>query len=242
MKFTTTSTKSSVIGYFLIIIVFILLALSLNVGIRNFDITYQQIIQLLDDLLHSFLRVSLSSLTAWICGILVGYFLSHYLKISSLFLPLINFIRHISAFAWLPFAIIWFGLGEPPIAFVMFISLFFPAIIGAIDSFEQIQPEYIEEAKVNGANNWQILKFIEIPLSITNFINLFRILWGLGWSVIIAAEMLGVNSGIGFRLLDFRYLLKYPQMIYYILTIGILGVVSDRWIKKLQLRVKTSLF
>ncbi len=93
--------------------------------------------------------------------------------------------------------------------------------------FAEIPQDYIDEAKVNGANNWQLLKFIEIPFTIVGLLNLFRVIWGLGWTIIIAAEMLGVESGIGFRLLDFRYLLKYPQMVIYLFAMGILGILND---------------
>jgi NitT/TauT family transport system permease protein len=61
-------------------------------------------------------------------------------------------------------------------------------------------------------------------------------MWAVGWSTVIAAEMLGVSSGLGFRLLDFRYLLAYPQMLFYMLVIGLIGVVSDLAFKKLQTR------
>ncbi len=66
-----------------------------------------------------------------------------------------------------------------------------------------------------------------MPLIVGSLFNLFRIIWGLGWATIIAVEMLGVNSGLGFRLLDFRYLLKYPDMLFYVIIMGTIGIFID---------------
>lgn len=182
---------------------------------------------LLEDLLISFLRVSLSATVAWTLAIFGGFLMFHQKLIRNLFMPTVNFIRHISPFAWLPFAIIWFGLSETSIAFIMFITLFFPALIAAAAQFGSIPHEYIDEANVSGASFLQKFRYIELPLSLTALLNLFRIIWGLGWSVIIAAEMLGVSSGLGFRILDFRYLLKYPEMLVYFCVMGAIGISFD---------------
>ena len=109
----------------------------------------------------------------------------------------------------------------------MFITLFFPTLIASISTFSDIPSEYLDEAQVSGANQFQIFFRIELPLIIGSLFNLFRIIWGLGWATIIAVEMLGVNSGLGFRLLDFRYLLKYPDMLFYVIIMGTIGIFID---------------
>jgi len=99
-----------------------------------------------------------------------------------------------------------------------------------------IPREYLEEAQVLGASKLQIFLKIEIPLSLTDFLNTFRIIWGLGWTTIIAVEMLGVNSGLGFRLLDFRYLMNYSAMIIYIIIMGSIGILIDYLLRILILK------
>ena len=190
------------------------------------------------DVVTSFLRVCLTSLVAWSLAIIGGYFIFHLKVLKNLFMPTINFIRHISPFAWLPFAIIWFGLGESSVAFIMLITLFFPALIAVADQFSSIPHEYLDEANVSGASFFQIFRYVELPLSISNLLNLYRIIWGLGWSVIIASEMLGVNSGLGFRLLDFRYLLKYADMLLYFVVMGTLGIIIDTLLSFIISKVK----
>jgi len=240
--FTSKLNKFDVLGILLVIFLFILLGLSLGIQTSNLWKINLQIKTLFNDILFSFLRVSITAVIAWIFGICTGYILYHYQLLNRIFLPSVNFIRHISPFAWLPFAIFWFGLGEAPVAFIMFITLFFPTLIAASDNFANIPHEYIDEARVSGASQFQLWKYIELPLTLINHLNLFRIIWGLGWSVIIAAEMLGVNKGLGFRLLDFRYLLKYKEMVIYLVVMGFMGIFVDYILRRIIFCFKIKMF
>lgn len=225
--------RSKVWGGLFVFIFFIVLAFSLGISYTELLDSRISISLLLSDLVISFLRVTIIAVIAWLVGIMGGYLLHYSASLSNLFLPIINFIRHISPFAWLPFAIIWFGLGEGPVTFIMFITLFFPTLIAASGHFSSLPHEYLDEGHVLGASQLQIFLHIELPLTLPSLLNLFRIIWGLGWTVIIAAEMLGVSSGMGFRLLDFRYLLKYPEMLIYFIIMGFTGIIIDSILKVL---------
>ncbi len=229
-RFINRFNNISFFAVLLIFLIFLLLAISLDISFTDIFRIKIPAYRLLSDILITFLRVSITTLCAWICGIAMGYFLFQSSVLKNLLLPTINLIRHISPFAWLPFAIIWFGLGEPSIFFVMFITLFFPTVIAVSEYFSTIPGEYIDEAQVCGASRSQLFFQIELPLILNSLLNLLRVIWGLGWSVIVAAEMLGVNSGLGFRLLDFRYLLKYPEMLVYLLIMGGLGILFDKFL------------
>ena len=223
--------RSKIWGGLFVFIFFIILAFSLRISLNDILESRISISLLLSDLVISFLRVTIIAIIAWIIGILGGYLLYYSKSLNNLFLPIINFIRHISPFAWLPFAIIWFGLGEGPVTFIMFITLFFPTLIAASGHFSSLPHEYLDEGHVLGASQLQMFLHIELPLTLHSLLNLFRIIWGLGWTVIIAAEMLGVSSGMGFRLLDFRYLLKYPEMLIYFIIMGFTGILVDSILK-----------
>jgi len=223
--------RSRILGGFFVLILFIVLAFSLGISQRDLLESRISISLLFSDLATSFLRVTIVAIIAWLAGILGGYLLHYSASLNNLFLPIINFIRHISPFAWLPFAIIWFGLGEGPVTFIMFITLFFPTLIAASGHFSSLPHEYLDEGHVLGASPMQMFLHIELPMTFPSLLNLFRIIWGLGWTVIIAAEMLGVSSGMGFRLLDFRYLLKYPEMLIYFIIMGFTGILVDSILK-----------
>ena len=229
---------SKIWGGLILISFLLLLSFSLDLKFEDFLQSKQTFELLTQDFAVSFLRVFFIAVFAWITGSVLGYLLYHYNTLEKMFLPTINFFRHISPFAWLPFAIIWFGLGETSVAFIMFITIFFPVIIASEDIFSGIPTEYKDEAKVSGADMLNIFLKIELPLSVPALVNLFRIIWALGWATIIAAEMLGVKSGLGFRLLDFRYLLQYPQMLIYITFMGFIGVVTDLALKLLYKKAK----
>ena len=229
--YITKLNRSKIWGGLFVFIFFIILAFSLRISLNDILESRISISLLLSDIVISFLRVTIIAIIAWIIGILGGYLLYYSKSLNNLFLPIINFIRHISPFAWLPFAIIWFGLGEGPVTFIMFITLFFPTLIAASGHFSSLPHEYLDEGHVLGASPLQMFLHIELPLTLPSLLNLFRIIWGLGWTVIIAAEMLGVSSGMGFRLLDFRYLLKYPEMLIYFIIMGFTGILVDSILK-----------
>lgn len=107
--------------------------------------------------------------------------------------------------------------------------------------FTKIPHEYIDEAQVCGSTFIQQFLLIELPVCADELVNVFRIVWGMGWTIIIAVEMLGVQSGLGYRLLDFRYLLKYREMIVYIIIMGVFGIIINQLIlfsvRKLKVRI-----
>ncbi len=185
---------------------------------------------LMNDICWSFGRVAFASVISWLCCICVGIVLHKFRLLYKIFLPLINFLRQISPFVWLPFAILLIGLGEIPIAIVLFTAMFFPGVIMVFEAIESFPRDIHEEAVTSGANHFQMVFLIELPVLWKQLVNIFRILWSVGWSTVIAAEMLGVSRGLGFRLLDFRYLLEYQSMLIYIAVIGVIGIASDRLI------------
>jgi len=191
---------------------------------------------ILTDLVHSLLRVLISTLTAWICSIGTGVLLHKVRCLYRLLLPVINFFRQISPFVWLPFAIMLVGLGELPLGVVMFAAMFFPGVIMVFEVIDAFPRDVYEEAMTSGANTVQLLLEIELPILWKQLVNVFRLLWSVGWSTVIAAEMLGVSKGLGFRLLDFRYLLDYKMMLVYVLIIGVIGIASDRLIRTISSR------
>ncbi|MDP8269236.1 MAG: ABC transporter permease subunit [Candidatus Tenebribacter davisii] len=225
--FISKLNSSKILGGLLVLLFFIILALSLGITLSEILNSRLSIDLLMKDLMISFLRVTIISIIAWVSGVLGGYLLYYSAILNNLFIPIINFIRHISPFVWLPFAIIWFGLGESPVIFIMFITLFFPTLIASSGHFSNLPHEYLDEGHVLGASHLQMFIHIELPLTLPSLMHLFRLIWGLGWTVIIAAEMLGVNNGMGFRLMDFRYLLKYPEMFIYFITMGFAGIIVD---------------
>jgi NitT/TauT family transport system permease protein len=243
MTFFTIGKRTliSLTGILLILIIISGLGISINLsfdGLSQIRISRQTIVT---DFSYTILRVWVVSVIAWTIAILIGGLLNKIVFLDPLTIPAVNFVRNISPFAWFPFAIIWFGIGEHPIIFVLFITLFFPTLIAAREIFHDIPKDYIDEAKVCGAKGTTLFFRIELPLVMVQLVNLFRIIWGLGWTAVIAAEMLGTNVGLGYRLLDFRYMLFYEEMLLYIVLMGVTGVVVDYALKRLTVSLRQKL-
>lgn len=183
--------------------------------------------QLLSDLYVTCARVFVWTSISWLVGLVVGYGSYKSRLIYKILLPLINLFRHISPFCWLPLIIIISGIGEISVGLVLLLAMLFTAIIMTTEIMRNIPTQYLEQAALDGAREWDILVHIELPLAMGEFVNLYRILWSVGWVTVIAAEMLGVQSGMGYRLLDYRYLLMYKEMMLYILIIGFVGICTD---------------
>lgn len=213
-----------------VVLVLLLLALlGWSLGVRPHDVAALRVepLRLARDLGASFARTVVAVGAAWVAGIAAGYALHARPRARQLTLPAINFLRSVSPFAWLPFAVVWFGLGEPPVMFVLVVALVFPAVVAAGDAFANLPRDYVDEAHVLGAGPWRLLRDVKLPLAAPALLSLLRVLWGLGWSTVVAAEMLGVDSGLGFRLLDFRYLVQYPPMLVYVAVMGLVGIAVD---------------
>jgi len=140
--------------------------------------------------------------------------------------------------AWLPFTILWFGIGEVPLFAVMMLTLLFPGIVGSHGAFCAVPREYHEEGVVCGSSAWQLFWWVELPLSLVAQLQSLRLLWGLGWGTLVAGEMLGVQSGLGFRLLDFRYLLRYGEMLVVLGFMGTLVLGVDVLLRAVIRRVE----
>ncbi|MBM4402916.1 MAG: ABC transporter permease subunit [Candidatus Cloacimonetes bacterium] len=189
---------------------------------------------ILSDIIITLGRVTLWTIASWLGGMLVGFLCYRSKTLDMMVLPLVNFIRHISPFCWLPLIILIAGIGEISVGITLLISMAFHCVIITIEMLRAIPKEIIEQARLDGTSGWTMLRYIELPVSKTGIIDIFRVLWGVGWSAVIAAEMLGVSSGMGYRLLDFRYLLRYREMLLYIIIIGSIGVGTDHFLRYLK--------
>ena len=182
---------------------------------------------ILPDILVTLGRVLLWTSLSWLLSIVIGYLCYRSSFMYKLLLPVINLFRHISPFCWLPVIIIMCGIGELSVGLVLVLAMLFNGILLTAEILHNVPRSVIEEACLSGADHYGIARHIIFPIATRELINLYRVLWSVGWTAIIAAEMLGVSSGMGYRLLDFRYLLQYKEMMIYIGIIGAIGIATD---------------
>lgn len=148
-------------------------------------------------------------------------------RINALFDPLVQFLRPIPPIAWIPLSILWFGLGDPPAVFLISIGAFFPVLINTIAGVQNVDAIYIRAAQNLGAGRLTLFRRVILPAAMPYILTGARIGIGTAFIVVIVAEMIAVNSGVGYRILEAREYSWSDKVIAGMITIGFLGLAID---------------
>ena len=151
--------------------------------------------------------------------------------------PLIQVLRPISPVAWFPLAILWFGVGNAPAIFIIFLAAFFPVLLTAATAVRQINPLFLKVAINFGAQQGQLLWKVVLPASFPQIVVGLRLALGAAWIHLVAGEMLGAQSGLGFFIVDARNFLRTDLIINGMIIIGLLGLTLDKLVAWLEKKV-----
>jgi len=189
---------------------------------------------LLTDIIASLQRVLVGFLIALAIGTPLGLFLGTNAKASGLFTPILELLRPIPPIAWIPLAILWFGLGNKPAYFLVFLGAFFPIFTNALFGATSLEERYRRAAYSLGATKRQFVVNVLIPASLPHVFAGLRIGLGVGWIVVITAELVGAQSGLGYMIQFNRLLLETPKVIAGMITIGLIGFLLNRLMIQLE--------
>lgn len=184
--------------------------------------------RLLDDLVASLFRVTVGFTLAVFSGLPVGLWLGHHARARTAFMPAINFFRSLSPLAWIPFAILWFGIGDLPTIFLIFMASFFPIVLATIAAVAGIPSVYFRVARDYGFSSTELLMKVTLPAIAPQVITSLRVTAGLAWLVVVAAEMIAGRAGLGFAIWDARNGLRMDLLVCGMIVIGVIGIVLDR--------------
>ncbi len=148
--------------------------------------------------------------------------------------PLIQFLRPISPLAWIPLALIWFGIGDPPAIFLIFLSCFFPMTLFTMSGVASIRPTFIRVAENFGLSRREKYLRIILPAALPEIVTGLRVTLGTAWLVIVAAEMIAVKSGLGFLILDARNSLRMDYVVAGMVVIGLIGLLLDLLMQRME--------
>ncbi|MFI3220499.1 MAG: ABC transporter permease [Methylococcales bacterium] len=182
---------------------------------------------LLKNTVASLFRVSIGFSLAVVLGVPLGIILGRVEIAKLLFNPLIQFLRPISPLAWIPLAMLWFGIGDPPAIFLIFLASFFPMVVSTSVAVESIKPTYFQVAANFNFTRIEVLTKIVIPAIIPQVITALRMTIAIAWLVVVAAEMIAVQSGLGYLILDARNALRMDYVMVAMIVIGIIGLLLD---------------
>lgn len=182
---------------------------------------------LLKHTVASLFRVTAGFYLATLLGIPLGIILGRN-KIVTLFLnPIISFLRPISPLAWIPLAMLWFGIGDKPAVFLIFLSSFLPITVATTIAVRSINPTYFHVATNFNFSRYEVISKIIIPAITPSVVTALRLSMTIAWIVVVAAEMIAVQSGLGYLILDSRNGLRMDYVMDGMIIIGAIGLLLD---------------
>lgn len=185
------------------------------------------------DVSASLFRVAFGFTLAVVLGVPLGLWLGLSAAARAAFLPGINFFRSLSPLAWIPFAILWFGMGDKPAVFLIFMATFFPLALSTMAAVIGIPSVYFRVAHDYGLRGLDLLLEVTLPAILPQLITALRVTAGLAWLVVVAAEMIAGDSGLGFAIWDARNGLRNDLLVVAMFIIGTIGVILDRLLAQL---------
>ena len=143
------------------------------------------------------------------------------------FNPVLQVLRPIPPIAFIPLAILWFGLGNPPAFFLISLGAFFPVLMNTIAGVRNVDAIYLRAARNLGAGEWTLFRRVMVPAAMPYILTGVRVGFGVAFIVVIVAEMIAVNAGLGYRILEAREYFWSDKIIAGMITIGLCGLGID---------------
>jgi NitT/TauT family transport system permease protein len=169
-----------------------------------------------------------------VMAIPIGMLMGAYKPINAALEPLIDFVRYLPTPALVPISIIWFGVGEETKIFLLWLGTFFQLVLLVVDDMNRVPQEYVETASTLGASQPAILVDIAWPAMLPSLVDNLRITLGWCWTYLIIAEIVAADSGLGFVIWTARRYMQTDQVMAGVMTIGIIGLVSDQALRLLH--------
>lgn len=179
--------------------------------------------ELATNLVSSLLRVAVGFGLAAVAGVGIGAATFLVPPLGRWLAPLVEVLRPIPPIAWIPIAILWFGLGNNAAVFIVFVGAFFPIFVMATFSIRGVSQSYVNAAKCLGVRPWLMITNVIFPAALPGIVDGLRISMGVAWTCVIAAEMVGAQDGLGYAIQLDSVTLNAAGIIVYMLTIGAVG-------------------
>jgi NitT/TauT family transport system permease protein len=190
---------------------------------------------LLKYVVASLFRVTWGFTLAAAIAIPFGLALGWYRRSEMAFNPILQIFRPISPLAWIPISILWFGVGDLAAIFLIFLASFLPLTLTGINAVESIPAVYINAGRNFGLSTASLVFRVLYPAVMPQLIIGLRITLGISWLVVVAAEMIAVNSGLGFLIIDARNAgNRYDLVIAGMVMIGLIGLMLDIGMRSLE--------
>lgn len=175
--------------------------------------------------LFSLSRVSVGFGLSGLCGLILGIGMGYSKNINAIFSPIFNLIKPIPGLAWIPMAILWFGIGEVAKYFIIFMGGFAHVVVNTMDGTRRVDNTLIGAARMLGANRWQLFFYIVIPSSVPYIFAGLQISLSTSWMAVLAAEMVSSQEGSGWIIITGMNNGNTVQVLVGMISIGIVGLM-----------------
>jgi NitT/TauT family transport system permease protein len=187
------------------------------------------------DILNSTYRVMLGFVLAAVLGVPLGLLMGTFKAAEALIEPVMGFIRYMPASAFIPLFILWLGIGDVEKVAIIFVGSFFQLVLMVAVVAKNVHKDMLETAYTLGAKRMQMIGKVLLPASLPGILDTLRIIVGWAWTYIVVAELVASSSGIGYMIISAQRMLRTSSIIFGILTIGMLGLITDygfKWLHK----------
>jgi len=180
---------------------------------------------------HSLGRVLTGVGLAVVLGAPVGLALGASARLRTMVMPLVDFLRPIPPLAWIPLAILWFGLGLASAAYLIFLGAFFPVVLATCSGVRGVDPLWVDAVRMLGASRPAIWRKVLLPGAMPSLLTGVRVGLGIGWMTLVAAEFTGVRGGygLGYMIMSARDLQRTDEVMAGMAAIGLIGLAME-WI------------
>ncbi len=182
----------------------------------------------------SLARVSAALLLAVATAVPLGVLIGSSARVGAVFDPLIEFYRPIPPLAYLPLIVIWCGIGELSKVLLIYLAIFAPLAIATVEGVRRVEQSRLRAAMALGATRWQLVRFVVLPSAAPDILTGVRIGVGVGWSTLVAAELIAATRGLGFMIQSAAQFLVTDVVVMGILVIAVVAFGFDWLLRRLQ--------
>lgn len=176
----------------------------------------------------SILRFLAGYLSAVVAAIILGLIFGRLTVLWGIIDPIVQMLRPVSPIAWSPFIVLWFGIGDMPAIVIIFIAAFFPVLLSTVSAVRKVDSTYMKVAQNFEIKGFQLLCKIIFPAAFPFIANGLHIAVGTAWIFLVAGEMVGTQSGLGYLIVDSRNSLRLDLVMAGIIFIGAAGLLLDK--------------
>jgi len=192
---------------------------------------------LIENIMTSMYRFCIGYTVSVTVAVVLGLILGRIPKLFQYINPAVQLLRPISPTAWMPFIVLLFGIGDIPAIVIIFISAFFPVLLSTVSAVGNIDPVYLKVSKNFGIRQPFLTWKIIFPAVFPQVANGIHLALGTAWIFLVAGEMVGAQSGLGYQVIDARNNIRADILLATILVIGIIGILLDGLLKFFEKRI-----